>query len=166
MKSTKVILTADVPNLGEEGDVKTVAPGYARNYLVPRGLALIFNKASQALIESRRHKIEKKKAEKREKAKDLKTRLESEELTIYMQAGEKGKLFGAVTSALIAEELQKKGIVVEKKRIDVPGHGIKMIGKYKVSVSIYEDEKAILSINVKAEGQQEEEKKEENSSQE
>lgn len=152
MKATKVILVQDVPNLGEEGDVKLVAPGYARNYLIPRGLALLWNRANVALIESRRHQIQKRKEEKRKKAMDLKTLLESEPITLVMPAGEKGKLFGSVTAAVIVEALQKKGIQIERKRVEVPGHGIKMVGTYKVPVHIYEDQRATLTVLVKAQG--------------
>ena len=142
----KVILNADVPNLGEEGDVREVKRGYARNYLVPRNMAMPYNKQSLALIESRRALIEKRKEEKRAQAQGLKERIEAATLNLSMPAGENGRLFGAVTSATVAEELAKQGITVERKRIEIPEHTIKASGNYRVHVKLYGNEEAALRV--------------------
>lgn len=156
----KVILNADVPNLGEEGDVREVKRGYARNFLVPRNMAMPYNKQSMALIESRRALIEKRKEEKRAQAQGLKERIEAEALNLKMPAGENGRLFGAVTSATVAEELAKLGITVERKRIEIPEHTIKASGNHRVHVKLYGNEEAVLRVLVnqqqKAEGAGEE----------
>ncbi|NBB89621.1 MAG: 50S ribosomal protein L9 [Spirochaetes bacterium] len=144
----KVILNNDVGNLGEEGDVKDVADGYARNFLIPKGMVMPYSRQNLALIESRRATIEKRKEDKREQAKTAKDRLEGEPLTIRMTAGERGKLFGSVTSQAIAEELEKRGIDVERKRIDIEDGTIKTLGTHTVRVRLYAEEEAQLKVVV------------------
>lgn len=144
----KVILNSDVSNLGEEGDVKDVADGYARNFLIPRGMVMPYSRQNLALIESRRATIEKRKEDKREQAKSARERLEGETLTIRMTAGERGKLFGSVTSQTIAEELEKRGIEVERKKIDIEDGTIKTLGTHAVRVRLYADEEAQLKVVV------------------
>ncbi|MFO7781410.1 MAG: 50S ribosomal protein L9, partial [Spirochaetia bacterium] len=144
----KVILNSDVSNLGEEGDVKDVADGYARNFLIPRGMVMPYSRQNLALIESRRATIEKRKEDKREQAKSARERLEGETLTIQMTAGERGKLFGSVTSQTIAEELEKRGIEVERKKIDIEDGTIKTLGTHTVRVRLYAEEEAQLKVVV------------------
>jgi large subunit ribosomal protein L9 len=145
----KVILNHDVPNLGELGDVKDVAAGYARNFLLPRGLVYPYSPATIALFAKRKAEIEVRKAEKRASSQDLKTRLEAEELVLDMPAGQNGKLFGAVSNASIADELLKAGISIDRKKIDVPGRVIKSVGNYKITIRLYEKEEATVRIVVK-----------------
>lgn len=144
----KIILNQDVYNLGEEGDVKEVADGYARNFLLPKGMAVPYNKSNVAYFESRAAQIQKRKEEKRKAALSLKEQIEATVLTIKMNAGDSGKLFGAVTSGTIVEALAKEGITIDKKKVDVPSHNIKMVGTYSVLVKLYEKESASLKINV------------------
>jgi large subunit ribosomal protein L9 len=146
----KVILNQDVPNLGEEGDVREVSGGYARNYLIPRNLVLLFNTRNAALIENRRASIEARKEEKRREAMSVKERVEGEPLVIRMPAGANGKLFGSVTSQTIAEELEKKGIRVERRRIEVPDKTLKTVGTHGCAVRLYDDERAELSVKIEA----------------
>lgn len=146
----KVILNKDVPNLGEEGDVREVAPGYARNYLLPQGFVLEYNDRNIARIDERRAEIEARKEQKLREAQTLKERLESEPLAIEMTAGTNGRLFGSVTSATIAEHLSRSGIEVERKRIDIPESSLKAIGSYKVRVRLYGGEEATLTVKVTA----------------
>jgi len=135
----KVILNQDVHNLGEEGDVREVAPGYARNYLIPQGLAVLNTKGNLALFESRRNAIEKRKEEKRKDALSLKERLDGLTLTIETSSGDTGRLFGSVTNATVAEELAKQGFEIERKRIELPEHALKMTGNYKVRIKLYDN---------------------------
>lgn len=146
----KVILNKDVSPLGEEGDVKDVAKGYARNYLFPRKLALPYTDSVIKLFESRREEIDARKAEKRKDAAGLKERIEALELLITMPAGANGKLYGAVTSQTIVEELSKQGFQIERKRIELPGNSFKSVGKYKVTVKLYENASADVNITVQA----------------
>jgi large subunit ribosomal protein L9 len=146
----KVILNQDVPGLGEEGDIKEVASGYARNYLLPKKFALPYTKQHLTQLETRRTAIESRKEEKRREAMSIKERLESEELTFSMPAGDSGKLFGSVNNAMVVQELEKRGYSIEKKRVEVPEHNIRMIGNYTVKVKLYGNEEARLNVVVEA----------------
>ena len=149
----KVILNQDVKHLGEEGDVKVVANGYARNYLLPRELAVPYNEATVLMFEARKAEIEARKEQKRKDSASLKDKLQAEALTIVMPAGTNGKLYGAVTSQTIMELLQKQGYDIERKRIEIPGAAIKSTGKYTVTVRLYEANTAELTVVVKSQEQ-------------
>ncbi|MDR2313480.1 MAG: 50S ribosomal protein L9 [Spirochaetaceae bacterium] len=148
----KVILDKDLATLGEEGDVKEVARGYARNYLFPRGIALPYNERTVKLFEARKDAIETRKQEKRQDAVGLKEKIEALNLEITMPAGANGKLYGAVTAQTLADELGKQGFQIERKRIELPGNSIKSTGRYKVTVKLYENASAECSLTV--EGQE------------
>ena len=144
----KVILNKDLSTLGEEGDVKDVAKGYARNYLFPRGIALPYTPHTVKLFEARKVEIEAKKAQKRHDASGLKERLESLELSITMPAGANGRLYGAVTTQTVADELANQGFQIDRKRIDLAGVGIKNVGKYKATIKLYENSQAEIQITI------------------
>ncbi len=144
----KIILKQDVYNLGEEGDVCVVADGYARNYLIPKKIAVYHNNMNLAELKSKASAIAKRKEEKRKDALSIKEKIEELSLEIKVSAGDSGKLFGAVTGATIVEALAKKGIHIEKKKLDVPSHTIKMVGNYAVKIRLYENESADLKIVV------------------
>ncbi len=145
----KIILSQDVANLGEEGDVKVVADGYARNFLIPKGMAVLCTKANINNLEQKKAAIAKRKDEKKKAAQGLKERLAGENLEISMPVGEKGKLFGAVTAQTIMDELNQLGIAVEKRKIEVPEHAIKEVGSYVIKVKLYGGESADLKVDVK-----------------
>ena len=149
----KIILNQDVVNLGEEGDVVIVKDGYARNYLLPTKAAVLFNKTNMSLFAAREKAIQKRKNEKRTLASDLKVKLDETTVNLVLSAGESGKLFGSVTSAMIQEELAKLGFAIERKRIEVSSHTIKMVGNYTVRIRLYEDENAEVSVVVESESQ-------------
>ncbi len=153
----KVILNQDVKHLGEEGDVKNVANGYARNYLYPRNLAVPYNDMTVAFFESRKAEIEAKKAAKRQDAASLKEKLEGAALVIVMPAGQNGKLYGAVTNQTVADAFAKAGYEIERKRIEIPGATIKSTGKYTCTVRLYEAAVAEVSFVVKSQEQAEKE---------
>ena len=144
----KVILNQDVKHLGEEGDVKVVANGYARNFLFPRNLALPYNDLTVAHFENRKAEIEARKAEKRKNAASLKEKLESFTIELVMPAGHNGKLYGAVTNQTLADELHKHDFDIERKRIEIPGNVIKSVGKYHASIRLYESSSAEISVVV------------------
>lgn len=150
----KVILNQDIPNLGEEGDIKDVARGYARNFLIPKKLVMPYTREALSMLESRREAIEQKRKQKHEAALDTKTRLEKEPLVIEMPAGERGRLFGSVTSATVADALGAKGIDVERRRIDIPEKTIKNVGTTYVRVRLYGEQEAELRVDVRAAGDQ------------
>ncbi|MDR0587178.1 MAG: 50S ribosomal protein L9 [Treponema sp.] len=144
----KVILNKDLGSLGEEGDVKDVAKGYARNYLFPRGIALPYTEKTIKLFEARKDEIEARKALKRQDASGLKEKLEALSIVITMPAGANGRLYGAVTAQTIVEELAKQGYQIERKRIELPGNSFKSVGKYKVAVKLYESAQAECMVTV------------------
>ena len=146
----KVILNKDLSTLGEEGDVKDVAKGYARNYLFPRGIALPYNARTIKILEGRRAEIESRKEEKRKDAMGLKERLENLEISIAMPAGANGKLYGAVTNQTVADELARNGFNVERKRIELAGSGFKSVGKYKAVLKLYENQSAEITVTITA----------------
>jgi large subunit ribosomal protein L9 len=147
----KIILNQDVVNLGEEGDVVVVKDGYARNYLLPNNMAVMFTKTNQAIFASRTAAIEKRKVEKRAASASLKEKLDKVVLTMVVSAGESGKLFGSVTSSMVQEGLAKQGLEVERKKIEVASHAIKMVGTYSVRIRLYEDESAEVKLVVESE---------------
>jgi large subunit ribosomal protein L9 len=147
----KVILNQDVANLGEEGDVKSVADGYGRNYLIPKGMAVPHTKKYINIFAQKKDLLTKKKEEKKQQALGVKERIESlAGLSIAMPAGESGKLFGSVNNSVIADALAKEGITVEKKKIDVPEQNIKMVGNYNIKVKLYANQTAMLKLTVSA----------------
>ena len=146
----KVILNVDVKSLGEEGDVKNVANGYARNFLLPRNLAVPYNEATVALFEARKAEIEARKEQKRKDSASLKDKLEALTLEVVMPAGANGKLYGAVSAHVVAEALAKQGFEIERKRIELPGAAIKSVGTFKVIIKLYESQTAEIHVDVKA----------------
>lgn len=147
----KIILNQDVVNLGEEGDVVVVKDGYARNYLLPTGAAVLYNKTNAAIFASRAAQIEKRKAEKRSLSASLKEKLDATVVNLVVTAGESGKLFGSITAAMVQEALSKQGIEVERKKIEVATHAIKMVGTYSVVVHLYENEVSHVKLVVESE---------------
>lgn len=146
----KVILNVDVKHLGEEGDVKNVATGYARNFLLPRNLVVPFNETTAAMFEARKAEIEARKEIKRQNAKSLKEKLEANPFEIVMPAGSNGKLYGAVTSTVVADILSKKEFDIERKRIEIPGLTIKSVGNYHAAIRLYENSVAEIALVIKA----------------
>mgnify|MGYP001007395797 FL=1 len=146
----KVILNEDVKYLGEEGDIKNVAKGYARNYLFPRNLAVPCNEFTLAHFESRKEEIEAKKAAKRQDAASLKERLEALSIKVLMPAGPNGKLYGAVTTQTLFDELQKLDFDIERKRIEIPGQTVKSTGVHKAIIKLYENTSAEIFFTVEA----------------
>ena len=149
----KIILNQDVPNLGEEGDVCVVKDGYARNYLLPTGAAVLYTNENLAIFKSRATAIEKRKVAKREASASLKEKLDNVSLDMVVSAGESGKLFGSVTPLMIQEALAKLGFEIEKKRIEVATHAIKMVGTYNAKVHLYENEFSTIKLNVLSEAE-------------
>lgn len=146
----KVILNDDVKYLGEMGDVKNVARGYFRNYLSPRGLAVIYCDESVAYFEGKKAEIEARKAQKRAESASLKDKLEALEVVITMPAGSNGKLFGAVTSQTIANFYSTNGFEIERKKIEIQGLTIKNVGSYTIKIHLYESTVAEVKLVVKA----------------
>ncbi len=149
----KIILNQDVVHLGEEGDVVVVKDGYARNYLLPTKAAVIYNKANAAAFARKAEAIEQRKIEKRAQSASLKEKLDATVLNLVVPAGESGKLFGSVTSQMVQEALSKLGFEIERKKLEVPTHSIKMTGTYTIVVHLYENDNSHVKLVVESEAE-------------
>jgi large subunit ribosomal protein L9 len=143
----EVILREHVENLGRRGDVVKVAPGYARNYLLPRKLALAVSEGNKRIIARERQLADAHEAEEKQTAEALASRLAATELSIERRVGETEALYGSVTSADIAEALAAKGLEIEKRKIQLD-EPIKAIGEFTVPVRLHRDVTAQLKVHV------------------
>lgn len=143
----KVILKENLENLGQIGDVVKVAPGYARNYLLPRGLAIEATEKNAKALEHAKRQLEYKKNKVKEQAKGVATKIESLTLSIAHQAGEEGKLFGSVTNMELAELLKAQGVEVDRKII-VLAELIKHLGEFVATVKLHPEVSAALKVVV------------------
>jgi large subunit ribosomal protein L9 len=143
----KVVLTQDMESLGLGGEIVNVAKGYARNYLIPRGMALEATEQNIKLTERQRKNIEIKRIKAKEEALKVKERLSGISVTIAQKVGEEDKLYGSVTTMDIAEQLEKQGITVERRRmvLDKP---IKTLGDFAVTVKLHPDVSASIKVVV------------------
>ena len=142
-----MILQQDVDKVGKMGDVVKVKPGFARNYLLPRGLALVADSKNLRVLEHQKRIVASKRAKVKKAAEEVAARLGSVSLVIEARAGEEDKLFGSVTTLDIHEELVKKGFDVERKRIhlDAP---IKSLGEHSVPLHLGPDVRVEIKVNV------------------
>ncbi len=143
----KVILQTDIEKLGKLGDVVDVKPGYARNYLIPRNLALEATPSNLKLFEQRKKKLQEKLDAIRFKYEEMAKKLEELEITIKVRVGEGDKLYGSVTSSNIADELKKLGFEVDRKKIELD-KPIRSLGEYFVPVKLFHDIKPKVKVNV------------------
>ncbi len=147
MANVTLILLDDVEKLGLAGDEVHVAPGYARNYLLPRGLAAKATPGTLRLIESRKALIAQRRAEELAKAKDLAAKLAEVTVNIAVAATEDGQLFGSVSPRMVAEELAAQGLAVEHSRIKIEP-AIKTIGEFEADVKLHGEVEAKVKISV------------------
>jgi large subunit ribosomal protein L9 len=143
----KIILKQDVDSLGLEGQTFDVKSGYARNYLIPQGLALEATLGNIKLMEAQKKKIEEKRLKAKGEAEKASQQLSELVLTIAQKAGEEGKLYGSVTSMDVAEQLEKKGVAIDRKRIRLD-RPIKTLGEYAVPVRLHPEVTATLKVVV------------------
>lgn len=146
----KVILVQDVKNLGKEGDVKDVADGYGRNYLIPRGLVVEATQGNLKENEERAIRLQKRKDREKAQAQKLHDRLNGKSITIKARVGEGDRLFGAVTAREIGEAASREfKVKLDKKKIDL-GEPIKHLGEYPVKLKIYPTIQAEIKVRVEA----------------
>ncbi len=145
----KIVILEDVENLGYAGDIKEVKDGFARNYLIPKGKVLQATKNNIKFVEEKRKNILRKINKKMETANKIKKALEGITVEVSARAGEKGKLFGSVTTNEIFEQIKDKAKDIDKKDIKLPEGGIKTVGEHNVEISIYRDIKASFKVIVK-----------------
>ena len=144
----EIILIKDVENLGYANDIVTVRPGYANNYLIPQGFAKAATASAKKVLAENLRQRAHKDAKILADAQALAATLENLNLTFAVKA-EEGRIFGAITSADVAEALAAKGIEVDKKNISV--EGIKTVGEYKAAVKLHREVKAEVALTVTAE---------------
>ena len=143
----KLILRADVENLGNLGDVVTVKPGYGRNFLLPQGLAMVASEANMKAFELERKKLQERMDALRADAQALCAKLEALEVVIPMHVGENDKLYGSVTTTMIGDAILAQGVEVDRRRIllDAP---IRALGDFEVRVRLHADVVANLQVKV------------------
>ena len=147
----EVILREHVDNLGRRGEIVKVASGYARNYLLPRKLALLATEGNKKQIERERVKFDAKELEEKSVAEAVAARMGALEVVIARKVGETEALYGSVTSADIAEALAAKGFDIERRKLQLPDP-IKRIGDVDVPVKLHRDVTASVKVRVVAEG--------------
>jgi large subunit ribosomal protein L9 len=148
----KVVLRDDVDNLGQKGDLVDVADGYARNYLVPRGLALKASAGSQKQADAMRRNREARQRRDREAAQALAAQFEGRTISIKARAGGEGRLFGSVTAADIAEAVQKQtGADIDRRKL-VLDEPLKELGGVDLQVRLHPDVVATIHVEVEAAG--------------
>jgi len=149
----EVILREHVDNLGKRGEIVKVADGYARNYLLPRKLALLATDGNRKQIEREREKFEAKESEERKVAEAIVARMAGVEIAIARKVGENDVLFGSVTSADIAAALGEKGFDIDRRKLQLP-EPIKKIGEFDIPLKLQRDVVATVKVKVVAEGAQ------------
>ncbi|GLV14762.1 50S ribosomal protein L9 [Alicyclobacillus hesperidum] len=146
----KVILLQDVKGQGKQGELKDVSEGYARNFLLPRGLAEEATPAALRELEQKREKDRRHKAQELADAKQLGAQLENQKIVVKTQAGEGGRLFGAITSKHIADAMKQQGFTVDKRKISL-GEPIKSLGGHRVTVKLHPEVHVQVLVYVEAE---------------
>lgn len=146
-RAMRVVLQEDVKKLGKKGDIVDVSDGYARNFLIPRGLAVEGSKGNIKVAKEEGLLRQKRDVREEEQARVLADRLKTVAVKIPVKAGEKGRLFGSITSKDIAEALREQGIDIDRRKIELTG-AIKSLGKYDVSVKLHSGVSAVLNVSV------------------
>jgi large subunit ribosomal protein L9 len=143
----EVILRKDVETLGTTGQVVKVAPGYARNFLVPRGLAVPATESNKKIVEQQRQSYLRKESKLASDATELAKLMANVSINISQKAGENDQLFGSVTAQDIADQLDKQGYKIDRKKIALD-HPIRSIGSHKVAVKLHREVTIEIPVNV------------------
>jgi large subunit ribosomal protein L9 len=147
----EIILTQDVENLGSYNEVLKVRPGYARNFLIPRGLALVANSANKAIIAQKVKQYQAKQEKVMAELRTLAEQLNNAVITVGAKTGTSGKIFGAVTTLQVVDALKKqKSIEVDRKKVTL-ADDIKMLGTYAATIQLHKE--ISVSINVEVVGE-------------
>lgn len=147
---TQVILRTDVADLGRAGEVVEVKPGYARNYLIPQGLAYSASEGSVSRLEGERQQAQLSVDRQKSRAEGLAAELEGRSVSFKVKAGEEGRLFGSVTTGDIAEQLASEGVTIDRRDIMLE-EPIKELGVFRVPVRLHADVRPELTVWVVAE---------------
>ena len=147
----EVILREDVPNLGTTGDIVKVKPGFARNYLLPRGMAVVADRRSRAELEHQKRVADEKRERDQRHATVLAERVAAQRIVIAARAGEEGKLFGSVTNIDVERALLDLGFTIDRRRIRLEDP-IKAVGEYVVPIQLMVGVVANVTVSVQPEG--------------
>ena len=150
-KALNVVLQKDIAHLGKGGDVVKVAPGYARNFLLPQGLALPANEGNVARFEHMKRVAAEAAAKARSEASALAQRLGTVEVTVSAKAGSEGKLYGSVTTKDIEAALKAKGFEVDRKKISI--EAVRAVGTYEATAKLAPEINATFKVNVVSAGE-------------
>ncbi len=142
----EIILVQDIPGLGHRDQIVNVKDGYAVNYLIPKGFAIQATPSAKKQLQEKLRQRAKKEAKLRDEALKLKEKIESKTYTVKVKAGETGKIYGSVTNIQLADLLEKEGIKVERKQIEVDH--IKELGTFTAKVYLYKDIVAEMKFEV------------------
>ena len=134
--SVQVVLRDEVENLGASGEVVRVRPGYARNYLLPRGLAVVATRGSVKQIEHEKQAALVRAQKLRKESADVAATLATVKLQVEKKAGDEGKLYGSVTAQEISDALKAKGFEVDRRKIQMPDEAIKSLGEYGLTAKL------------------------------
>ena len=143
----EVILREDIEKLGHRGEIVKVATGYARNFLLPKKLAVQANASNKKIVEQERDAYLRREAKAKNEAEDLGKMLANVTITITQRAGEEGHLFGSVTSKDIADGLERQNYTIDRRKIQLD-EPIKNVGEYKVPVRLHREVTAEVTVNV------------------
>ena len=148
----EIILKQDIKSLGYKNDLVTVKDGYARNYLIPKGMAIIATESSKKQLAETKKQQAYKEEKIRTEAEAVVKQLEGTTLTIGVKASTTGKIFGSVNNIMIADAIkEQKNVDIDRKKIEVAGEGIKEVGQYKAIVKLHKDISVEVALDVKAE---------------
>lgn len=143
----KVLLKQDVAKIGKKGELLEVKEGYARNFLIPNGLAVEATGGTLKQLDEEKKAAERRKAKERDEAQALAAKIKGTTVTLKHKAGEEGRLFGSITSAEVSEALKQKGFEIDKKQV-VVDDPIRLVGKYEVKVKLHHEVTASLHVEV------------------
>lgn len=143
----KVIFQKDVKGKGKKGEVKEVAEGYARNFLIPQGLAVAASEENMKTLQAQKNSAAKREEQEKQNARDLADKLEKLTITVKAKAGEGGRLFGSITNKQISEVLEKQKIKVDKRKIEME-EPIRSLGVTRVPVKLHPEVTATLNVHV------------------
>src|SRR5262252_10337095 len=143
----EVILREDIDRLGNRGDVVKVAPGYARNFLLPKRLAVAATESNKKIVEQERQAHIRKEAKLKTEAEDLGKLMSGVTVTIAQKAGENDQLFGSVTAKDVADALEKRNFTIDRRKIQLD-EPIKQLGEHKVTVRLHRDVSTEVTVNV------------------
>ncbi len=146
----KVILQKDIPNLGDAGDVKEVAAGYARNYLLPKNLVMLYNESSHKAKEHQNALIKKKKEKRKKESEKIADAIKGLDIRLSAKVGEDDRLFGSITTGDIAKKLAEAGYPIDKRKLHLD-ENIKTLGEHSVSVKLEEGLTTSIKVTVEKE---------------